>query len=494
MELLDVHHLTTYQRGEPLFQPLDLRLVDGMRIGLIGPNGAGKSTLLRLLAGMRAPDGGRVSRPPGVRVAYLPQRFDGSLSGTVWETAGSGLRAVREAEARLRAEERRLADGEPRAEALADALETFEALGGYRAEADLRAGLAAVGLSEACWERPAATLSGGERRRLALAAALAGDPEVLLLDEPTNHLDLRMRSWLAQRLADWRGAVIVVSHDRMLLDGATNATLFLQGGSWQLRRGPYGRARRALERDLLALRKRDAERAKEAARLAAMAEQLARRHDRGSARRRHVAERHLEALGNRPSPAGRATGPGAELQLASRRLQGRLLEGRALRRQGVVEVAHVVLGAGQRVAVLGPNGSGKSTLLALLAGELASDDPRAELHYPPGLRLELVGQLDRGLAPGVPVLDQVATGVGDARARRLLAEAGVGADRWSEPPERLSGGEQARAGLARLEARQADLILLDEPGNDLDLAAVEALESALRDSPAALVLATHDRR
>ncbi len=494
MELLAVHHLTTYQRGEALFQPLDLRLAEGMRIGLTGPNGAGKSTLLQLLAGSRAPDEGRVARPPGVRVAYLPQRLDEQPSGTVWQVAATGLRAVQEAEARLRAEERRLAAGEPREAALALASETFESLGGYRAEADLRTVLTAVGLPEAWWDRPAAGLSGGERRRLALASALSGDPEVLLLDEPTNHLDLRMRAWLAQRLASWHGAVVLVSHDRMLLDRATHTTLFLQGGVWELRRGSYGRARRARERDLLALRKRDAERAKEAARLAAMAEQLARRHNRGAARRRHVAERRLDALHRTPDAPPRTDGSPTDVRLRGGRLQGWLLEARALRREGVVEVAHVILRAGQRIALLGPNGSGKSTLLALLAGELASDDPRSELHYPPGLRLELVGQLDRGLADGVGVVDQVAAWVGDAPARQLLARAGVGADRWNEPPERLSGGERARAGLARLEARRADLILLDEPGNDLDLDAVEALESALRESPAAFVLATHDRR
>ncbi len=492
MDLLEAQHLSRYQRGEPLFQPLDLRLASGMRVGLVGPNGAGKSTLLQLLTGSPAPDGGRVVRAPGVRVALLPQSSEVPSGASVWEVADLGLQAVHDAEARLRSEERRLAAGEPRSAALAEAHDTFDRLGGYRAEADLREILAAVGFSEAAFDRPAGRLSGGERRRLALATVLAGGPEVLLLDEPTNHLDLAMRNWLAGRLAAWRGALVLVSHDRSVLEASTNATLFLEGGAWRLRRGSYGRAREARDRDLLALRRRDAVRAREAERLRSMAAELARRGDRAAVSRRRTAQRQRAQLGAPDAvPAGTRT---TALELHARGLKGVLLEGRWLRRDGLFEVPFVRLQAGQRVALLGPNGVGKSTLLALLAGDRPSDDARAELRYPAGLRLAHMGQLDRGLRPDEPVVRQLAQGAGETRARQLLAQAGVAADRWEDPPERLSGGERARAGLAALEAREADLILLDEPTNDLDLAAVEALEGALGRSPAALVLATHDRR
>ena len=491
MELLDVQHLTLLRRGEPLFRPLDLRLNPGTRLGLAGPNGAGKSTLLRLLAGDLIPDEGRVARAPGVRLALLPQASDAPRGSTVWEAAGLGLAAVRDAEERLRSEERRLAAGEPRTGALAEALDTFERLGGYRAEAELREVLAALGFPEADHDRPAARLSGGERRRLALAAALAGGPEVLLLDEPTNHLDLPARAWLARRLASWRGALVLVSHDRSVLEASTNATLFLEGGGWELRRGPYGRAREARDRELVALRRRDAARAREAERLRRTAAELAQRGDRAAVRRRRVAQRRHAQLGSAAAPSAGAKA--VALELRSRGLKGVLLEARSLCRDGLLEVPFVRLRAGQRVALLGPNGAGKSTLLALLAGDLPSDDPSCELRYAAGLRLAHAGQLDRGLEPGESVLHQVAQGAGEGRARQLLAQAGVAADRWEAPPEQLSGGERARAGLARLEAREADLLLLDEPTNDLDLAAVEALQGALERSSAALVLATHDR-
>ena len=494
MELLHTHHLTARVRGERLFAPLDLRLRRGTRLGVAGPNGAGKSTLLRLLAGDLRPDDGKVVRPPGIRLGYLAQDVASRTGGSVWEAAATGLQAVLEAEGRVRAEECRLAAGEPRAEALADALDTFEALGGYRVEADLRETLAAVGFPPSRHARPADTLSAGERRRVALAAALAGEPEILVLDEPTNHLDLGMRNWLSRRLARWRGALVLVSHDRALLDACTNATLFLENRAFDLRRGAYGRARVARDGTLLALERRDAERRREAERLRAMAEELAKRGGRGAARRRQTADRQRGRL--LASAAGAAAGHDTATRFAldARAGRGTLLEARALERHGLVSVPYLRLDAGQRVALVGPNGSGKSTLLALLAGEQASDDARAELRYADGLRLVHLGQLDRGLEPDVAVVDQLATVAGAGRARQLLADAGVGASAWQALPSELSGGERARAGLASLAARHADLVLLDEPSNDLDLAAVEALESALLDTDAAVVIATHDRR
>jgi len=498
MELLEAHQVARFLPAGPLFRRLELTLASGTRVGVAGANGSGKSTLLRLLAGLEAPDEGRVARAPGVRLAYLPQTSEAPPGGSAWSAAAAGLRAVREAEARLREEERRLARGEPREAALADALADFERLGGYRAESELREVLAALGFREPDRDRPVAGLSGGERRRLALAAVLSGSPDVLLLDEPTNHLDLAARAWLGERLASWRGALVLVSHDRALLDRATDATLFLGGGAAELRRGGYQRARRAREQSLHALRRRDAAREKEARRLRAMTAALAARGNRGAARRRRSADRRLAALAGleadieaklAPSRAGRM-----QLDLAGREGRGVLLEATALRRSGVLDVPALRLRAGQHVALLGPNGSGKSTLLALLAGTLPSDDPRAELRSRPGLRLASVGQLDRGLAQGRGVLGQLATVAPEGRARQLLAEAGLAADRWERPPEELSGGERARAGLALLEAREADLLLLDEPGNDLDLPAIEALERALLATPAAVVLATHDRR
>ncbi len=494
MDLLTAHHLTRLQGGEALFAPLDLRLSAGMRLGLVGRNGSGKSTLLELLAGRLVPDEGRIVRAPGARVAYLPQRHGAPRDATVWQVAARALAPWREAEAAVHAEERRMARGEECAQTYDAALAHFEALGGYGAEARLRAHLATMGFDAEMLDRPAAALSEGQRRRLALAGALAGEPDVLLLDEPTNHLDLGMRRWLAEHLAARRGALVLVSHDRALLDGATGSTIFLEAGRWELRRGSYGRARRARERDLMALRRRDRERRREAARLEAMAEELGSFGHRNAQRRRRAALRGARALEPGPERAAGAAAGTPSLGLETRGTRGLLLEAHHLRLEGRVAVPPLRLYAGDKVALLGPNGSGKSTVLALLAGATASDDPRGRVRYAPRLRVAGVGQCDRGLVDGEPVVSQLQRVVRAQRARQLLAEAGLGHDRWDEPPERLSGGERMRAGLALLMAREADLLLLDEPSNDLDLAAVEALEEALQRSAAAVVLATHDRR
>lgn len=454
------------------------------------------------------------------------------------------------------AAEHRVPERQAAEDAYAEAVASFERLGGYAAEARLARSLANLGLPEERFGQPAEQLSGGERRRLALATAMAGEPELLLLDEPANHLDMAMRRWLAARLATWNGALVVVSHDRALLDGATNATLFLAGSGWELRRGNYARAAAARGQDLASSRKQERERQREAMRLQAMAQELASFGNRGAQRRKRAARRAAErapqgsttsATPGRTSgrPAGPPTGPTARaagpmdvtlrsrssrrslhgsgpvdqraersgnlgaskengaggvgsLRLRTRELPGLSsglhLEARHLLRRGVLDVPSVRLHAGERVALLGPNGSGKTTLLRMLAGDLPSEDPRAAVFTPPRLRLALVTQLERGMEDGVAALEQVERLVTRERAKALLAQVGIGPSAWDRAPEGLSGGQRARAGIALLMAREADILLLDEPTNDLDLQAVEALEEALLASDAAIIVATHDQR
>ncbi|NLG08709.1 MAG: ABC-F family ATP-binding cassette domain-containing protein [Deinococcales bacterium] len=516
MELLVARGVTRLVGGSELFAGVDLRLAAGDRLGLVGPNGSGKSTLLRTLAGLEPPDAGRLLRAPGVRLGYLPQRDEARPAGalTVWQAARGALAHLDELERRLREEERRLAAGAASDEAYAHLRAEFERLGGFEAEAALRRELAAVGFGPQDDARPVAELSAGERRRLALARTLAAAPDVLVLDEPTNHLDLPARARLARRLARWRGAVVVVSHDRALLDEATNRTAFLEPSRldpsaparWALEGGHYAVARARRDGVLRASHKRERERQKEARRLEAMAAELATFGRKANARRRAALRQRQRLLaphdagasaGGAGAPDGpRLAGPGT----AKRRARGAatLLEAEHLTAPAVLEDVTLRLAGGDRVALLGPNGSGKSTLLRLLAGELASTDARAEVRYAPALRLRHVDQSSRGLADGAPLLEQAEARVGRVAAGRLLAGAGVPPRAWASPPEALSGGERARAGLALALAEDADLWLIDEPTNDLDLAAVEALEEQLAAkldaSGAALVLATHDRR
>lgn len=515
MELLVAQRLTYLVDGAELLVDLNLRLAAGERVGLVGPNGSGKSTLLRLLAGQTEPYAGRLQRAPGVRTLLLPQTTaapPGDL--TLWQFASRALTVVRELEERMRRAEREAASGQLAADAYARLQADFEQAGGFGAEARLRRELAAVGFGAGDDDRLVAHLSAGERRRLALATTLAADPDILLLDEPTNHLDLPARVRLARRLAGFRGALVVISHDRALLDECTNRTAFLEPpGSAQgpsrlvLEPGHYTTAKARREGLLRASHKRERERAKEAARLEAMAAELARFGKKATARRR-AAERKSESL-RALTQAGEGGVhsrqlPHAPPHLASpgggqvRRTERTLLEAARLSSPPVLTNVTLSLQRGERVALLGPNGSGKSTLLALLSGVTPSADPGSELRFAPGLKLRHIGQEERGLEDGRPLWEQATERVGSVRAGALLAGAGLATRTWNNRPSELSGGERARVGLALALAEDVDVWFIDEPTNDLDLAAVEALEeqllAKLEASGAALLLATHDRR
>ncbi|MBW7915095.1 MAG: ABC-F family ATP-binding cassette domain-containing protein, partial [Trueperaceae bacterium] len=507
MELLRAGAVAVGAAGAELVAGLDLRLATGDRLGLVGPNGSGKSTLLRVLAGVAAPLDGRVARPPGVRVGLLPQSVAALPGRTVTEVLRAATLRARELEARLRESETRLAFGGTADDAVEHAAlaAEFDRAGGYGAEAAAREVAAALGFRAGGRDLTCAELSPGERRRLQLAVTLAAAPDVLLLDEPTNHLDLTAREWLTRRLGAYAGAVVVVSHDRALLDAATTRTLFLaEGRAWH-EPGPYSLARRRRDAAVGAGHKRARELERDARRLERMAVELAAFGRKAAARRRR-AERDGRALrveARVAAPAERVAPPQlAPRQAPSTRLRAAggetLVTVRHLAAEGLLSDVGLELRRGERVVLVGPNGSGKSTVLRAVAGDLTGLGPRAELDYLPGVKLRVVDQLDRGLTPGVPLLEQVAAAVGEAAGRRLLADAGVPARTWELTPEQVSGGERIRAGLALAFAHPADLWLLDEPTNDLDLAAVEALETQLTamlaGGSAALLLVTHDRR
>lgn len=497
-----------------LFSGVSLTLREGDRLGLVGPNRSGKSTLLRLLAGFELPDEGTVWRAPGVRVALLPQSDVAGGAGTLLASARAALGPVEELEAQMIALSTK---GATQAEEYSRLAAEHELRGGFGAEATLLRELFLVGFRETDLTRNVATLSAGERRRLALAKVLAASPDVLLLDEPTNHLDLLARSRLADRLAAWHGALLIVSHDRALLERSTTRTAFLgspgRGQEGRLavgltiESGSYETARRRQETLGKAAERGERERAKEAARLEAMAQELARFGQKAQARKRAAerARRRLLAAGTasaapwppdtKPTLAGGAGVTAGKVRL---REGEALVYATDLTFGTVATGVSLTLTAGDRVALLGENGSGKSTLLKLLAGELPSEDPRSEIRYRSGLKLRHVGQVSRGLQPGRPVMEQVAERASLGSVEGILARAGLTRLPPELLPEELSGGERVRLGLTLAFLEDADVWLLDEPTNDLDLGAVEALEeqlAALLDRrPAALVLATHDLR
>ncbi|WP_288404908.1 ABC-F family ATP-binding cassette domain-containing protein [uncultured Deinococcus sp.] len=491
--LLRAEHLSLTYGERPVLADVSLSVASGERVALLGRNGAGKTTLLRVLTGELRPEEGEVWRAPGLRVAVLAQHHAHPPGVSVRELVDAA-HPYREAEEELLALEADLGDPERLAawSALHARLDAAEA---YAWPARARRILGMLDLTR-FQGREAATLSGGDRTRLALALALAQEPDLLVLDEPTNHLDIRMREWLEGELRAFAGGALLTSHDRDFLDAVAGRSLWLAGGEATEYPGGYTRA--AAQRDL--------ERRTQA-RAARLSGQERGRLE-GSAEWLDLRGRRSAALRTR---AGRVEV--AEAPLPERQIRMRLLAGTARARvvawgehlsksygeRSILSDASFKLRQGDRVALMGANGTGKTTLMRLLSGETFPDPPASEQAAPPtlqfagGVTVASLDQIWHGLTPGEGLRAQFERRFGN-RTNGLLGRAGFTEADWPKTPEQLSGGERARAGLALVSALRADVLLLDEPTNHLDVEALQALEGAVQAYAGAVVIVTHDRR
>ncbi len=479
-----------------ILEGASLLLEAGQRVALTGRNGSGKTSLLRILMGVQVADAGSLEVLG--RLGWLMQ--DPSFLGlTVRDVMLGALAHLRELEAKLRLLEQEFAAG---SDAWAATLEAFEMAGGYTAEARAAATLEALGLV-GMLDRDADTLSGGERTRLALAVVLIAQPEVLLLDEPTNHLDIAMREWLEKRLLEYPGALLIVSHDRRLLDVVCKETLHLERGVLTLYAGGYSKSRAArLEARRIQAKSarvggfelRRLQRAAQTVsawgvnntKLARRAKALATRAERTKASlvemppRERVLRMKLESGDAR-----------AKLVLRAERIA------KTYGQRLILEKADLRLRVGDRVALLAKNGAGKTTLLKILLGETPPDVPNPleppEVRYADGVTVAYFDQTFHGLDAKKPVLEQLEARVGNRSAVALLGRYGFPAEAQTRAPNTLSGGERARAGLALIAATRADVLILDEPTNHLDVETLEALEEAILGYPGSVLFVTHDR-
>ena len=467
--LLSCQALSKAYGAAPLFEELSLGLFEGDRVGLVGPNGSGKSTLLRILAGSEAPDSGTRTVRRMLRLGYVPQDTRFPADQRVEDILTAAL-------------ESDLADPNDR-------------------HTRINLTLAKTGFPDP--RLPAAQLSGGWTKRLAIACALVRAPDLLLMDEPTNHLDVEGILWLEKLLRSETLAFLVVSHDRYFLENITNRIIelnrcyptgfldsrgnysaflekkdeTLQGQAryqetlanrvrreveW-LRRGPKARTRKSGARTQEAAQLQD-ELATVASRAVTRAVRIEFNASDRKTKRLLVAERISKRFGTRP----------------------------------VIEELSLVLSASMRLGILGPNGSGKTTLLRLLSGAVAVDSGTVE--HADGLRIVYLDQhreqidmtvtLRRALAPQG---DQVVYGDRPLHVASWAKRFLFPPEQLDMPVARLSGGERARVAIARLMLRPADVLILDEPTNDLDIPTLEVLEESLLDFPGAVVLVTHDR-
>jgi ATP-binding cassette subfamily F protein uup len=455
--VLALESLGLQQGSGWLLRGLDMFIGERDRLALIGRNGAGKTTLLKLIAGTLDFDEGRRTQRPGARVVLLEQepRMDGLATLRDFVAAGPDAPAPHAAEA------------------IADQL--------------------GIDLG-----RDAATASGGERRRAQIARALASEPDILLLDEPTNHLDIAAIEWLEDWLKRYGGAFVAISHDRLFLSRLTRATLWLDRGRIRRADVGFGGFEAWVEQV-------EAEDARAAQRLDSKLRQEEHWLQRGVTARRRRNEGRLAKLLEMRATRRAMTGQAAtaKLQLASADIKTKVVidADRATKAYGdrtVIRDLTLRVQRGDRIGIVGPNGAGKTTLLRLLTGEITPDS--GTVKRAKTLEGVLIDQQRKLLAPGKTVRDVVADGgdwitIGDEKKHLVgyLKDFLFGPEIADAPVESLSGGERSRVLLAREFAKRSNLLVLDEPTNDLDLETLDLLQEVVSDYDGTVLIVSHDR-
>jgi ATP-binding cassette subfamily F protein uup len=463
--LLQLSGLTLGHGGDPLFAGLDLVVQPGDRLALVGRNGSGKSTLMKVMAGLVQPDAGTRAPGPGVTVAYLDQDPDFAGFATLGDFAAAGL----DPSERWRIES--VAEG--------------------------------LGFDP---DRPAATASGGERRRAALARLIAAEAELWLLDEPTNHLDIAAIAWLEARLAETRAGVIVISHDRAFLQAVARGVLWLDRGVLRRMDGRYDgfedwRDRLWSEED--AARHKLDRKIKAEGRWAVEGISARRKRNQGRVRA-------LQALRAERAAQIRRQGTAA-LEIASAAPSGKLVAeltkvSKGFGDQVILKDFSLTVQRGDRLALVGPNGAGKTTVLKLILGEIAPDtgavrlgtglepavfdQARARLNPDETLWQNLTGDPELGVSGQA---DQVMVRGRPKHVVGYLKDFLFDEAQARAPVRALSGGERARLLLARLFARDCNLLVLDEPTNDLDVETLDLLQDLIGEFDGTVLLVSHDR-
>ena len=480
-----------------IFKDVTFMLDQGEKVGLVGVNGGGKTTLLRCLLAPETVDGGFIKFEPGLRIGYVQQGFQGIGEGTLWQflvNAGKDILELRQKMAEL---EKQVASakGDELDSLLADYARVsniYEHADGYNYENRIKIVLHGLGFPEDEWDKPAENFSGGQKTRILLAAALVKEPDLLILDEPTNHLDIRMTEWLEGYLRNFKGGVLIVSHDRFFLNNVVGRVLEMEGGHLQNFKGNYDQYLAQKEIQMATM-----EAAYEAQQeYIARTEAYIRRFKAGikskMARGRQSQLNRLERVEGperieefelRLPPAPES----AERVLVLEELSVGYGE------NVLLKDINLVLRKGEKTALLGPNGAGKTTLLKTILGELSPVTGKAKI----GNRVKIgyFSQSYERLDPNQTLLDNFLTEYGytTQHTRSLLGGMLFHGDDVFKEIGTLSGGQKARLVLLKLVLDGANLLILDEPTNHLDIAAREAVEAALEAFDGTVLLVSHDR-
>jgi ATP-binding cassette subfamily F protein uup len=479
----------------PLFEHADLRIDAGERIALIGRNGSGKSSLLRVVSGELLPDSGTIWRAPGSRTARLDQDVQGASDRTVFDEVADGLGELGALVGEYHHAAMAATQGARELERLGALQQELEKRDGWRLEQRVEMVISRLSLPA---DRPMRELSGGWRRRALLGKALVTQPDLLLLDEPTNHLDIDAIRWMEEYLRSYDGAVLFVTHDRAFLSALATRIIELDRGTLTSWPGTYQnyleKKAAALETEARDLERLDRKLEKEEAWL--------RQGVKARRTRNEGRVRALMALRDERA-AHRSQSGSVRMSIDASESSGKLVfeaEGGSKSLGGVEIIKDYSqrIFRGDRIGLIGPNGSGKTTLLRLLVGELEPD--RGTIRRGTRLQIAYFDQQREQLDPEMTVADSVSEGnttvTINGQPRHVigyLADFLFPRERAQSPVRSLSGGERNRLMLARLFARPANVLVLDEPTNDLDIETLELLEELIADFDGTVLLVSHDR-
>ena len=495
--------------GNPIFRDIDLEIMEGERIGLVGENGGGKSTLFKLLAGIDTPTDGVISRRRNLTIGYLAQEADpGQSHKTVFEAVSEVTQELVDLPFLLSQLEARMADPEVVADTdlmteildeYGKAQERFEALGGYTLEHKVEAVLHGLGFGPAWYDQEVGLLSGGEKKLVNLARILIKEPDLLLLDEPDNHLDLEAKVWLDQYIQNYPGTVLIISHDRQLLDYVAKKIFELEDGKISVYAGNYSyyfeeRQRRLLKQYELYILQRDEIKRLEASmrqlkgwskvndKFATRAEDMTKRIERARQESvdRPILIRDKIKVNLDPDRSGKKV---LEVEGISKSFDDHIL----------FEPFDFTVLYGERVGIVGANGSGKTTLLKSMMEMIPADTGSVKIGA--SVVVGYYAQEQETLPFDSTALDFVRRikPMNEPQAISFLHGLLFSFEDIHTPIGRLSGGEKSRLQMARLMLNEANFLLLDEPTNNLDMASIEVLEAALQEFEGTILTVSHDR-
>ncbi|MEW5870275.1 MAG: ribosomal protection-like ABC-F family protein [Chloroflexota bacterium] len=506
---IQLSNVTLILGARPIFRDLLWEIQHDQKIGLIGPNGAGKSSLLKLITGeFSAEPGGSIVRARDVTVGYLAQQIDLDPEQTAWQAALQGNPRLEQVQGELEAVEASLGDPQvynhPKAltralDAQQVLLEEFAALGGESYPERVRQLLLGLGLEPLDFEKPLGVLSGGQKKLVGLARLLLLQPSVLLLDEPDNHLDLPGKAYLENLIQTYPGAVVIVSHDRYLLDAVVTHIVEIEDGHLTSFEGDYSsyildkQARLARQEEMYQVQQRQIARLQAAQKRYAI---WAKVYDNEKfAKRAKAIEKRVERIDaiERPTLERRRMA----LELNGWRGSNKVLElkgvAKAYGRLRPLRGVDLLVRHGERVGLIGPNGTGKSVLLRLVLGMESPD--AGEIAIGPSVQPGYYAQEHETLDFDQTLIETVrrASPMSEANAVAFLLRYLFSYMQSTQKVGDLSGGERSRLQLALLVLSRANFLLLDEPTNNLDIASAEVLEDALAEFNGAVLVISHDR-